>query len=658
MMTDSAADAVALPPVAPEVTAALARALSPRLRKRLDAAAAKLAARPRGTDGTTVRIAVDDDTTLDLHAPAGVVATADAIRCGCLLAPDCVHRAAVAALAPVAEERPEDEADGPAGLDGADAPGGPGAPDTPPAAPGTGAPTRPGASGHPAPEPATPLAAAAPAQHTEPSEPTPEQPAAAALWRAGAAVLESGIQGAGALLQAELLHAAHTARLAGLHRPAALAVATVNGLRAARAGDPGHRLAELTATVQELLLVCHALRRAPSPGAPGLAELRGTARRPYTPGGSLRLYGLCCEPVLAGSGHAGVVTWTVDADGEVFALTDVAPGGAARAAGAARRTVRLGDAACTHQELARGGLIVSGATVSPDRRLGAGRGVRAVRARGVPWHEEPAAALWRTPLDQQIARALDAAGPGSAAGLLFTDLTVLGPVREPGAPDVLAAACAGLTVRIAPADEHQDLAHRHNLRLLAATPGLRLRVIARLVPAGHPRLRLLAAGPAPGAEPGPGLRAPVDLGYHRLQRADLTGTDHPGPSGPPADPAVSAATPAPPPVPAEPAAAPLHLLRRRTQAALAAGRPALALPGSAGTDRQRLRQAGLSTAADLLDELHRAAADRTRDVFGRLRPADADRFALAWLAADHYGDRAARALCAAAWALPGPARVA
>lgn len=629
-MTDSAADSVALPPVAPEVTAELARALSPRLRKRLDAAAAKLAARPRSTDGATVRIAVDDDTTLELHAPTGAVATADAIRCGCLLAPDCVHRAAVAALAPVAEERPEDESEVAATAEAADTPGGPGDPDAPPAAP----------------VPDASAVASAPAG--------PDRWAAAtALWQAGAAVLESGIEGAGALLQAELLHAAHAARLAGLYRPAALAVATVNGLRAARAADPGHRLAELTATVQELLLVCHALRRPPAPGGPDHAALRGTARRPYTPGGSLRLYGLCCEPVLARSGHAGVVTWTVDADGALFALPDVAPGGAARAAGAARRTVRLGDAACTHQELARGGLIVSGATVSPDRRLGAGRGVRAVRAQGVPWHEEPAAALWRTPLDQQIARALDTAEPGSAAGLIFTDLTVLGPVREPGAPDVLAAACAGLTVRIAPADEHQDLAHRHNLRRLAATPGLRLRVIARLVPAGHPRLRLLAAGPVPGTEPGPGLRAPVDLGYHRLQRADLTGTDLPGPAASHASNA-SNATPAPP----EPAAAPLHLLRRRTQAALAAGRPALAQPGSVETDRQRLRHAGLSTAADLLDELHRAAADRPRDVFGRLRPADAERFALAWLAADHYGDRAARALCAAAWALPDPARVA
>ncbi|RBL82411.1 hypothetical protein DDE05_37720, partial [Streptomyces cavourensis] len=79
--------AAQLPPVAPEVTATLVEDLSPRLRKRLDAAVTKLAARPTHRDGDTVTVAVDDDTELRLHAPGGVVATVDAITCGCLLAP-------------------------------------------------------------------------------------------------------------------------------------------------------------------------------------------------------------------------------------------------------------------------------------------------------------------------------------------------------------------------------------------------------------------------------------------------------------------------------------------------------------------------------------------------------------------------------------------
>ncbi|MFJ6997677.1 hypothetical protein ACISUF_26590, partial [Streptomyces sp. NPDC003090] len=96
-----------LPPVAPSVTAELVGALPPRLLKRLDAGVAKLAARPAVVDGDVVRIAIDDDTELELHAPGGVVSTADGIRCGCLLAPACLHRAAAASAAPVAEAAPD-----------------------------------------------------------------------------------------------------------------------------------------------------------------------------------------------------------------------------------------------------------------------------------------------------------------------------------------------------------------------------------------------------------------------------------------------------------------------------------------------------------------------------------------------------------------------
>ncbi|MER6848218.1 hypothetical protein ABT333_10535, partial [Streptomyces flaveolus] len=92
-----------LPPVDPAVTAELVAALTPRLRKRLDAGVTKVAGRPTVREGDVVRIAVDDDTDLELHAPGGVVSSADAIRCGCLLAPDCLHRAAAASAAPIAD---------------------------------------------------------------------------------------------------------------------------------------------------------------------------------------------------------------------------------------------------------------------------------------------------------------------------------------------------------------------------------------------------------------------------------------------------------------------------------------------------------------------------------------------------------------------------
>ncbi|MFB7289367.1 hypothetical protein [Actinacidiphila glaucinigra] len=566
-----------LPPVAPAVTAELVEALSPRLRKRLDAAVAKLAARPVVVDGDTVRISVDDDTDLELLAAGGTVTRAADVRCGCLLAPDCLHRAAAASAAPVAE-----------------APG--------PAAEGA------------LPEPEGETAPAA-----EPETATPEQRAAAgALRAAGAAALDAGIDGSGAVVQAELLRAAHSARLAGLPRAAAAAVSVVTRLRAARAADPGHRLADLVAALRELLGTAH---RVPHANGTELAAVRGTARQPYTPDGSLRLYGLFSEPVLTASGYAGAVTWTTDADGRLCTVSDVAPGGPGRATGAADRAVRIGDTALTHRELSRAGLAVSGATVSPTGRLGAGAAVRAVRASGAAWTAEPLDRLWRVPVAEQAVRAL-----GAGDGLLFLDVTLVGTVREAGG-DCLLARCDDLTIRLAAAHDHPALPNRDNLRLLADAPGTRLRVIARLDPAPHPRALLLATSHPADPE------ARVDTGLDRLQRADL-------PAGAPAVPL---------PAPDAPDEAPVHLLLRRVHQAASGGRRVLALPTSSSPDTRRLRRAALPTAADLIDDLHRAAADRGRDAFGRLLPADTERFALAWLAAAVYSDELSRALCAAAW---------
>ncbi|MGW0599528.1 hypothetical protein ACWD11_20560 [Streptomyces sp. NPDC002776] len=656
-----------LPPVAPDVTAELVEALSPRLRKRLDAGVAKLAGRPAVVNGDTVRVAVDDDTDLELHAPGGVVSSADAIRCGCLLAPACLHRAAIASAAPVADAPAPDDAAEPTATTAAP-------PDPDPAA-ATPAPPDPdpttGSAGPsssdltedtaPPPNPAPTTTTAAPpdplptSNTTTPPDPNPTttppappNPAPAtstapppepdptatpgqltavhALRAAAAAVLDAGTDGAGAVVQAELLRAAHTARLAGLPRAAAAAVAVVTGLRAARGADPSYRLADLVTALHAVLSAAHRLPRATGPE---LAALRGSVRQPYTPDGSLRLYGLFSEPVLTATGYAGAVTWTADAQGRLYTVSDVAPGGAGRAVGAAERAVRIGDTALTHRELSRAGLAVSGATVSPTGRLGAGKGVRAVRAAGVAWDGDPLHRLWAVPVAEQALRALSEDGHD----LLFLDITLLGTVRE-AAGDCLLADCGGLTVRLAAAHDHPALPDRDNLRLLAAAPGARLRVVARLSPAPHARAFLL--GTAHPADPD----ARVDLGFDRLQHADLPGTAPTAPA-----PAVAASPPDEPP---------LHLLRRRVQQAASGGRRVLAFPGDSASDARRLGRLGLATAGDLLEELHAAAADRDRDAFGRLIPADADRFARAWLGAAHYTAEVERTLCAAAWgAEPG-----
>ncbi|MEU5540511.1 hypothetical protein [Streptomyces sp. NPDC020362] len=579
----------ALPPVAPSVTAELVAALSPRLRKRLDAGIAKLADRPAVRDGDIVRIAVDDGTDVELHAPGGTVTRADDVRCGCLLAPDCLHRAAAASAAPIAEPASE-----PAAAARSEDPDAGAAPDA-----------NPGAQALPEPE--------------QPERATPEQCAAArALHAAATAVLEAGTDGSGAVLQAELLRAAHTARLAGLPRAAATAVSVVTAVRAARSADPAHRLADLVGTLRDALSAAH---RIPHAEGPELTELRGTVRQPYRPDGSLRLYGLFTEPVLTASGYAGAVTWTADAEGRLYQVPDVAPGGAGRAVGAADRAVRVGDTALTHRELSRAGLAVSGATVSPAGRLGAGAGVRAVRASGADWRAEPLDRLWTVPTAEQVSRAL-----AGGTDLLFLEVTLVGTVRE-AAGDCLLAECDGVTLRLTAAHDHPALPHRDNLRLLAAARGSRLRIVARLTPAPHPRALLLAT-----EHPTiPGTR--IDAGLDRLLRADLPA------------PASSAPGAAAPP----PEEAPVHLLRRRVQQAASGGRLVLSFPGNTAADVRRLSGHGLATAGDLLDELHAAAAERSRDVFGRLLPADPDRFARAWLAAARYTDEVDRALCAAAW---------
>ncbi|MGX1254392.1 hypothetical protein RKD48_006903 [Streptomyces ambofaciens] len=479
------------------------------------------------------------------------------------------------------------------------------------------------------------------------------------------------------MLQAELLRAAHTARLAGLPRAAGRAVSVVTAVRAARDHDPAHRLSDLTAALRDVLVLAH---RLPAATGPELAGLRGRVRQPYTPDGSLRLYGLFAEPVLTATGYAGTVTWTADAAGRLHTVADVAPGGAERATGSADRAVRIGDTSLTPRELSRAGLAVSGATVSPAGRLGAGAGVRAVRAPGVSWHAEPLDRLWAVPVAEQISRALasdldvakaygtgatkdpdgrnggagrhsrDSGGDRDGRDLLFLDVTLIGTVRE-AAGECLLADCDGLTLRLAAAHDDPALPHRENLRLLAllaSERGARLRVVARLTPAPLPRALLLAASrPTDPA-------AHVDLGLDRLRRADLPAAPTPDAPATAGTTGRSRTTPT-----VRPAAvadeAPVHLLRRRVHQAASGGRRVLAFPGSRGSEAARLRRYGLGTAGELLTALHATAAERARDPFGRLLPADTGRFAAAWLGAAVYAEEVDRALCAAAWGVsPSP----
>ncbi|HET8661807.1 MAG TPA: hypothetical protein VFM55_22780 [Micromonosporaceae bacterium] len=587
-----------LPRVAAPVLAAAVDALPDRLRRKLDATVATAAGWPVAVHDGHLTVTVNDATTVTLLATDGVVTEPEQVSCTCLLAPRCLHRAAVLARAPADDEGPPDNGDAaPAGT---------------PAEPAVGAPG----------DVAGDL--------TE--ELTGEQRAAAEhLWQAGVAVLAAGVSGSGVVLHAALLRATHEARVHGLHRAAAAGRKIAAHLRAARELQPQYRLGDLSDDLRELLLVTRALRE-PGPVASGLV---GTARRRYDVHGSLRLYGLCSVPVVTGSGYGGVVTYLADRDCRVWMVSDLMPGGQERAAVAGEAPVALGEASLTHRALGRGGLVVSGATASDTRALGAGREVKAVRARGVPWDEEPLAGLWATPLDEQVARAFAALAlpvQDRAAGddLLFLS----GRVHGADGAEVSMVTADGSALTLTVPSDHAALAYRHNLRRLAAADGTEVRVIGRPEPLRRLTVCPLALSTADLELPQE-WAGRVDLGFDRL----LGEHAPPGPTvvEPAGGPAATTA-------PFGDLA--LHLIRRHVERVVAGGRAVQAL---ASPDEARLRAARLDTGAGLVQALTTAAQARPRDPFGRPVGTDGAAFTDAWLAVAVYEQAASLALNEASW---------
>jgi SWIM zinc finger len=694
--------------------AAAVEALTSRLRKKLDAAVEQYAALPVEVDGAEVRITCGEDAVVTLSPGAsGVVEEEGQARCSCLLAPRCLHRAAVLSACPLADApaatqvlppesgQPEAHAPAPATdppsphASPASDPASPASPQASPAsrqasaaspqdpppesrgaeglAAGGSGPSRIAAGGPagptpgPAPAPA-PAPAGSPTAHTAsaPAHPAPspaQVAAAAGLWAAGAAVLALGVPAAGAVPQAELLRAAHSARLAGLPRAEAAALRVVRGLRSAREQRVGSHLADLLSALRELLLIAGRL----AAGDPDPA-LTGTVRRAYEQGGSLRVYGVFREPVISATGYGGVVTHVVTEDGQWFSVADVRPGGAARARGAATAPVAIGSATLNHSQLARSGLLIVGATVSPDGRLGAGKGVRATPVKGMPWGEGPMAALFARPLGEEAQTRLSgevwsesgteevakepvgcdlmivgAAGDHVLARALAPagGETVTGDGTSPG-PDA-GPRPVGPLIRLVPASRHPDLAHVANLARLASRPGLCVRVVGRVEPDRTTTLRPLAVAPVPGAELT--LRLPAewqdhaDLGYDRLQGTHLPPAQEEPPyqEGEERDPL---------------AVAPLWRVRRLVELAVAGGRRAVAESGRGGdfkAQQASLRRSGFRTAADLATALTTEADRRDRDVFGRLTDPGPDRYAWAWLAATTHLAATERALVRASW---------
>jgi hypothetical protein len=531
------------PAVAPQVVAEVLERLPARLRRRLDARRDLAEDWRWSADGEDVVVATGAATV----RVRPEVASLDRASCDCLLAPRCLHLAAVLLALPLAVGERE--------------------PTVEPAA---------GAGDQ---VPVTPAARAA----------------AVAAWHAGALLLDIGATSAGLVVQGELLRAAHACRLAGLHRTASALTRAVQRLAELHTSRPEYRLDFLLGDVSDALT--SALAVATARDAVSRSAI-GVARRAYPAVGSLRLTGIFSEAVMSAAGYAGVVTYLADGDGRLWTVADVAPGGPQRVAAAYTAPVEIGDLALSHRGLGRSNVYLQRATGWLDGRLGTGRGVGAVRSGTTTWDGGP----WERPLHDQLdavfaALALDGTLRRAGWDLVFLDGVVVG-VRQ--AALVLATA-AGEVSCYAPSD-HEELPYRRNLRLLGAAPGLPLRAVGRALTQRARSLALLAVGPGTASDgEAPALALPpewlgrANLGVDGLQSGHVTGAER-GPVELPVPPVAAAPDP-------------LDPLARRLGQALTGGRATQAESAWADIDRDAalLRRRQLPGAAERLEALRAAS---------------------------------------------------
>lgn len=561
---------------APALFADLAAAAPARVVKKLDA------------DRGIARSWTWSDATVT--TPGGEVVTlqvadgiASAVTCSCLLSPRCFHALAVAAVLEIA---PADGPDAPA----AEAP---------------------------------PL----------PSTVALDASARAAAQRArvvAADILAAGASGTGTLLEVELLRVVHLARVAGLHRLAGAGLRVVQNVRALAASSDAFDAGILVEDLRELVTTAHRLDQAEVPG-----DAIGVARRAYEGMGHLRLVGVASEPVVARGGYGGIVTHVLDDGGGLWSIGDVMPGGEDRARGAYDLSLAMGDTTISHRALSRGGLFVQDATGSSDRRLGAGKDVKAVRASGdLGWAAPAIRARFDEPLAAQIARSYEAlALPperiARGASLLFARGIVIG---HDDTAVLLRSERPNNVLRLMA--RPGSLATFENLRQLAGGEGLGLEVVAHLVPEAPRTLGLIAFGPWNPVEPSDGAAPPnprlvlppewrgvVNAGYDVVQRAHLDG-------------ATASDTTFESPVASFD---PLSTLRRHVERVALHGTRSLppAAMGAIDVERTALAKLLLPGAADALGHLAGA----------RGRPAFRD----AWLAGATYARTASIALWRAGW---------
>lgn len=451
------------PRAAETLLASIAALVPARVLKRLDAA-------PRSADAwswSEDQVTTDSGESVTLRPHDGLIADVSQLQCTCLLSPRCFHVLAVAAsletpdsataAAPMATERNATEAA---------------------------------------------LASVDAAQRAI---------AQRALEVLGDWLLV-GSSAAGAVLQGELLRVVHEARISGAARLGGAALRVVRRTRSLRADQADFSAHELLGELRELGCTARLL----STRSEVDAEVLGRARREYASVGSLRLFGVGCEPIVARAGYAGVVSYVCDERGRLFTLNDVLPADASRALGAYDIAIQMGDTSISHRELSRSGLFVQDAAASADMRLSAGKQVKAVRASAPSSLRGPeAASLFSVPLDAQLDRAFASSAPTET--LIFVEALVLGSAHGD-----LMVAVNDVALRVVPAESHPSLCFRENLSLTSELVGRKLLLVGH-ISAERPRTLAavtIEAGPDALALP-ESFGQRVNLGLDVLRRAYL-----------------------------------------------------------------------------------------------------------------------------------------
>lgn len=351
--------------------------------------------------------------------------------------------------------------------------------------------------------------------------------------------------------------------------------------------------AALVAATSDLFLCAHQLRHGHKQGSLSKEQF-GTPRRSYASRPALKLQGLFTEPIIAGSGYAGVATYLREADGTLWSINSNMPQEAETSPKAQsrqyyHRAPRIGGISTSHFELTRRNLLVNNVKASENGRLGAGAGVSAVASSVAAW--DPA---WFETND---------AGNGAVT---LQRLTVVG-MR--GKSLVLAASAANIAVNAT--DAALVLGALDTLLELARHPGLTLDCVLRKeLEATH----LLAFAPDPELVSLPeNLHGRIMLGLDLLPASFFKelGT------------AIALAS--------EVSLGPAQVMSAWLGKLVTYGRPAVTSDSTMlGRDVTKLRESQCVHGAELLERLAAAAKEAEREFDGSLRYLDPP-LAQAWL---------------------------